>query len=279
MRSRRIAGRISAAMTALLASAALAAVPAGPASAAGTGPYDAEYTTTLRLYDHTIYRPADLPEDEDLPVVVWGNGGCLADGTMFEEFLLEIASHGFLVIANGRPGGSGRTDADMLTEAIDWAVEENDRWFSPYRGHLDTGAIAVMGQSCGGIEAYEASADDRVDTTVLWNSGMLSDLDNWRLRRLHAPIAYFTGGESDIAHANALDDWDRIPSDLPAFLGSLDVGHTGTFGQPDGGEYGRVGALWLKWRLKGDQQARQQFAGPDCGLCSTEWEVRQRNLA
>ncbi|MFD0774620.1 alpha/beta hydrolase [Streptomonospora algeriensis] len=277
MRPRHLIHRISAAIVALLASTALLAGSASPASAAGTGPYDAEYTTTFRLAEHTIYRPANLP-DERLPVVVWGNGACRADGTMFEEFLLEIASHGFLVIANGRPGGSGSTDAGMLTAAIDWAVDENDRWFSPYRGHLDTGSIAVMGQSCGGIEAYEASDDDRVDTTVLWNSGMLSDLDNWRLRRLEAPIAYFTGGEDDIAHENALDDWDRIPSDLPAFLGSLDVGHTGTFGEPNGGEYGRVGALWLKWRLQGDQQAGEAFTGSDCGLCSTDWEVRQRNL-
>ncbi|KIH98270.1 hypothetical protein LP52_13980 [Streptomonospora alba] len=278
MRQRNLAHRISAALIALSAAAALLAGSAVPASAAGTGPFNAEYTTTFRLDDHTIYRPANLPEDERLPIVVWGNGACRADGTMFENFLLEIASHGFLVIANGRPGGSGSTDSDMLTEAIDWAVEEDDRWFSSYRGHLDTDAIAVMGQSCGGIEAYEASDDDRVDTTVLWNSGMLSDLDNWRLRRLEAPIAYFTGGESDIAHENALDDWDRIPSELPAFLGSLDVGHTGTFGEPNGGEYGRVGAEWLKWQLKGDQQARQEFVGSDCGLCSGDWEVRQRNL-
>ncbi|GAA4916543.1 alpha/beta hydrolase [Streptomonospora salina] len=278
MRQRKPAHRISAALVALSAGAALLAGSAAPAAAAGTGPYDAEYETTFRLYGHTIYRPANLPDDEQLPIVVWGNGGCMADGTMFDEFLLEIASHGFLVIANGRPGGSGSTDADMLTDAIDWAVDENDRLFGSYRGHLDTGAIAVMGQSCGGIEAYEASDDDRVDTTVLWNSGMLSDLDNWRLNRLEAPIAYFTGGPDDIAHENAVDDWDRIPSDLPAFMGSLDVGHTGTFGEPNGGEYGRVGAAWLKWQLTGDGQAGGAFTGSDCGLCSTDWDVRRRNL-
>lgn len=211
-------------------------------------------------------------------MVAWGNGACRADGTWFENFLTEIASHGFLVIANGRPGGSGSTDAEMLTESVDWAIEENDRWFSEYRGHIDTDSIAVMGQSCGGLETYEVADDPRIDTTVLWNSGLLTDRDNDLLDDLHAPIAYFTGGPDDIAYENALDDWERLPRGLPAFMGHLDVGHFGTFGEPDGGEYGRVGVAWLEWRLKGDQQARQEFVGPDCGLCSTEWDVRQKNL-
>ncbi|WP_017571652.1 hypothetical protein [Nocardiopsis halotolerans] len=244
----------------------------------GTGPHDAEYVTTWRLPDHTVYRPVDLPEDEPLPIVAWGNGACRADGTWFENILTEFASHGFLVIANGSPGGFGRTDPEMLTEAIDWAIEENDRWFSEYRGHIDTDSVAVMGQSCGGLETYEVADDPRVDTTVLWNSGLLSDLDNHLLDDLHAPIAYFTGGPSDIAYENALDDYGRIPSDLPAFIGHLDVGHYGTFAEPNGGEYGRVGTAWLEWRLKGDEEAARMFVGDDCGLCSTEWDTDSRNL-
>ncbi|WP_159942112.1 MULTISPECIES: alpha/beta hydrolase [unclassified Nocardiopsis] len=273
--------RASAALFGLLMAAAV--IPASPASAdvqtmGGTGPYDAEYVTTLRLRNHTVYRPVNLPAGEQLPIVAWGNGACRADGTWFENILTEFASHGFLVIANGRPGGTGSTDAEMLTEAIDWAVAENTRLFSPYRGRLDTGSIAVMGQSCGGLETYEVADDPRIDTTVLWNSGLLTDRDNHLLTRLHAPIAYFTGGPGDIAYANAVDDYGRLPRGLPAFMGHLDVGHFGTFAQPNGGEYGRVGVAWLKWQLKGDQQARQQFVGPDCGLCSTEWDVQSKNL-
>lgn len=280
MRVRSLARRVSTGLVGLLAAAFLLPVTSGTAVAAtGTGPYPAEYVTTIRLRDHTIYRPVTLPGSERLPIVVWGNGACLADGTMFGNILTEFASHGFLVIANGRPGGFGRTDAAMLTEAIDWAVAENTRLFSPYRGKLDTDKIAVMGQSCGGLETYEVADDPRITTTVLWNSGLLSDRDNHLLTRLHAPIAYFTGGPTDIAYANAVDDWGRLPAGLPAFMGHLDVGHYGTFGQPNGGEYGRVGVQWLKWQLKGDQNARQQFVGPHCGLCThPEWDVAQKNL-
>lgn len=249
-------------------------------AAGGTGPYDAEYTTTWRLRDHTVYRPVDLPDNERLPIVAWGNGACRADGTWFENILTEFASHGYLVIANGSPGGSGQTDAEMLTDAVDWAVRENTRLFSPYRGRLDTDSIAVMGQSCGGLETYEVADDPRIDTTVIWNSGMFSDADPNRLDHLHAPIAYFTGGPSDIAYENALNDWDDLPSGLPAFMGHLDVGHYGTFGEPDGGEYGRVGTAWLDWQLKGDTQARAEFVGGDCGLCTDpDWDTDQKNLS
>ncbi|PDP84534.1 alpha/beta hydrolase [Glycomyces fuscus] len=268
----------------LLGLAVVAALAPGAAAADpvqtldGTGPYDAEYVTTLRLRDHTVYRPVDLPEGERLPVVAWGNGACRADGTWFENILTEFASHGFLVIANGRPGGTGRTDPEMLTEAVDWAIEENGRLFSEYRGHIDTDSIAVMGQSCGGLETYEVADDPRIDTTVLWNSGLLTDRDNDLLEDLHAPVAYFTGGPDDIAYENALDDYGRLPRGLPAFIGHLDVGHYGTFAEPNGGEYGRVGVAWLRWQLKGDQQARREFVGEDCGLCSTEWDTDSKNL-
>ncbi|MFI0351668.1 alpha/beta hydrolase [Actinomadura sp. 9N407] len=278
--SRTIRRAITASLAFVLAGAILQA-PAAPAYAApgGTGPYPADYETTFRLRNHTIYRPETLPSGIKMPIVAWGNGACRADGTWFENILKEFASHGILVIANGRPGGSGSTNAGMLTDAIDWAIAENTRTFSKYRGKIDTTKIAVMGQSCGGLEAYEASADPRITTTGIFNSGMLDDSDNPQLARLHAPIVYIAGGPSDIAYENARDDWNRLPARLPAFMGNLDVGHFGTFSEPNGGEFGRVGSAWLKWRLKGDLTAKSLFVGPDCGLCDTEWDVMQKNLS
>ncbi|WP_430500795.1 cellulose binding domain-containing protein [Micromonospora trifolii] len=250
-----------------------------PASAAigGSGPYPADYETSATLANHTIFRPQTLPS-ERLPIVVWGNGGCSANGLSQGNFLREIASHGFLAIANGAPNGSGSTTSQMLTQSIDWAVAENSRQGSKYYNKIDTSQVAVAGFSCGGLEAYAVSNDPRVTTTGIFSSGLLNDADDYQLRRLTKPIAYFVGGPSDIAYPNAMDDWGKLPAGLPAFMGNLNVGHGGTYDQANGGEFGRVATLYFKWRLKGDATAGRNFVGSDCGLCRSQWSVQQKNL-
>ncbi|MCG5458255.1 cellulose binding domain-containing protein [Micromonospora sp. PSH03] len=250
-----------------------------PASAAigGSGPYPADYETSATLANHTIFRPQTLPS-ERLPILVWGNGGCSANGLSQGNFLREIASHGFLAIANGAPNGSGSTTSQMLTQSVDWAVAENSRQGSKYYNKIDTSKVAVAGFSCGGLEAYAVSNDPRVTTTGIFSSGLLNDADDYQLRRLTKPIAYFVGGPSDIAYPNAMDDWGKLPAGLPAFMGNLNVGHGGTYDQANGGEFGRVATLYLKWRLKGDATAGRNFVGADCGLCRSQWSVQQKNL-
>ncbi|HEY8525692.1 MAG TPA: hypothetical protein VIL48_12040 [Acidimicrobiales bacterium] len=248
--------------------------------------YQAMYETDPRLPRHTVYRPRNLDQvTEPMPIVVWGNGACSANGTWFQEFLTPLAAHGVLVIANGTPNGSGTTNSDMLIDAIDWAVAENSRPGSKYQGRLDTDAIAAMGQSCGGLEAIDASRDVRVDSTVLWNSGIFSSgglggVDKSALQRLHAPVAWFTGGRSDIAYGNAVDDYQRVPSRVPAVLGHYDnVGHTGLFTNPEVERHiVTVAAQWLDATLYDNAQARSQFVGQNCGLCSgTPWEIQSKN--
>ncbi|MFG2046625.1 cellulose binding domain-containing protein [Micromonospora sp. NPDC048935] len=277
MRSKICVGLAAAAVVPI--TSALMALGATPADAAvgGSGPYPADYETSASLANHTIFRPQTLPS-ERLPIVVWGNGGCSANGLSQGNFLREIASHGFLAIANGAPNGSGSTTSQMLTQSIDWAVAENSRPGSKYFNRIDTTKVAVAGFSCGGLEAYAVSNDPRVTTTGIFSSGLLNDADDYQLRRLTKPIAYFVGGPSDIAYPNAIDDWGKLPAGLPAFMGNLNVGHGGTYDQPNGGEFGRVAVLYLKWRLKGDTTAGGTFVGPDCGLCRTQWSVQQKNL-
>ncbi|KAA9376016.1 cellulose-binding protein [Microbispora cellulosiformans] len=255
---------------------ALASTPSA-AAVGGSGPYPADYETSTSLPNHTIYRPGTLPS-EKMPIFVWGNGGCSANGTGQLPFLREIASYGFLVIASGSPNGSGSTTSQMLTQSIDWAVAENSRQGGKYNGRLDTSKIAVGGWSCGGLEAYAVSNDSRITTTTIFSSGLLNDSDDYQLRRLTKPIAYFIGGPSDIAYPNAIDDWGKLPAGLPAFMGNLNVGHGGTYTQTNGGEFGRVAVLYLKWRLKGDTTAGTNFVGANCGLCNTQWQVQQKNL-
>ncbi len=92
------------------------------------------------------------------------------------------------------------------------------------------------------------------------------------------PMAYFIGGPTDIAFANAEDDFKRIQG-IPVFKGDLNVGHGGTYQQPNGGWFGEVGAAWLKWRLKGDKAAGKLFDGPRCGLCvDPAWTVEKKGM-
>jgi len=206
MRKRsKISAGLAAVVVPLTAIVALGATPAG-AAVGGSGPYPADYETSTGLPNHTVYRPQTLPA-ERLPVFVWGNGGCAANGTAQVNFLREISSHGFLAIASGAPNGSGSTTSQMLTQSIDWAVAENSRQGSKYYGRLDTTKIAVAGWSCGGLEAYAVSDDPRVTTTGIFSSGLLNDADDYQLRRL-TNIAARAGVSMLADHYD--EDWARL---------------------------------------------------------------------
>ena len=70
----------------------------------GTGQYSAMLEEDQSLPTHTIYRPQDLSAvKEKLPIIAWGNGGCANNGLSHRNFLMEIASHGYLAIAIGPP--------------------------------------------------------------------------------------------------------------------------------------------------------------------------------
>ena len=286
-----------------------------PSTPQGSGRYPAIFEVATNLKTHTVYRPANIKAlgKRRMPIVVWANGACLNLGNRFRYFLTEIASHGYLAIAIGPPGSPAveatseapldvgepidpaarkpKTRSEQLIDAIDWAIAENTREGGALRARLDTEHIAVMGQSCGGLQAIVASADPRVTTTVVWNSGTFGEGANAQqglpgasatknsLAKLHAPIAYISGDASDIAHANANDDFARLPA-IPAFRGyPTGVGHTGTYREPNGGEFAKVAVDWLDWQLRGDERAARSFVGSDCRLCrDTRWKVEQKNL-
>jgi dienelactone hydrolase len=276
----------------------------------GTGRFAALKEEVASLANHVIYRPADLAglSDTKLGVVAWGNGGCSNDGASSRFHLLEIASHGYLVIASGRilsgPGASApeprraaqpgqpappRTVASDLTDAIDWALAENARTGSPLQGRIDTEQIAVAGWSCGGLQALRVAKDPRVRAVVLHNTGVLNggpnatipgmDLTKDALNGLHTPVVYILGGPTDIAYANGMDDFQRI-AHVPAAVANLPVGHGGTFQEPHGGAAASVAVSWLDWQLRGDPPAARRFIGDDCGLCRDQsWTLQRKNFA
>ena len=261
----------------------------------GTGPYPAIAEAQTELPHHTVYRPVEWPR-APVPLYVWGNGGCSANGLAHAAYLRQIASHGYVIVALGTPGGAAAAPADSTTdptqasqmiEAIDWAERQTAREGSAFHRRIDATKIAVGGHSCGGLQALSVSNDPRIDTTLVLDSGIYNQpgtgrsriqVEKSQLTRLHGPVLYLLGGPSDIAYANATDDVARIDR-VPVFFGSLPVGHGGTFSAPDGGDWAKVSARWLDWQLKADADAGRDFAGKDCRLCTdARWMVVQKQL-
>lgn len=280
----------------------------------GNGPFPAVMEQDPSLPTHTIYRPKDLAalHGQKLPIIAWGEGGCSNNGAFYKNFLGEIASYGFLAIATGPPrllrsagnpgaqrggepgaGNPGRgpaTKSLQLIDAINWADAENARKDSPYYDRINTSKVAVMGHSCGGIQALAVAADPRIKLVVNWSgglfvtppkgaAGMLENVPKEQLQKLHTPVFYISGDSTDIAFANSNDDFGRITK-VPAFRAYKDgVGHGGTYTQPDGGDFGKVAVALLDWQLKGDKEASKMFLGANCGLCrDPKWHVEKKGI-
>lgn len=264
----------------------------------GTGPHKALMASDRTLTNHTVFRPKDLSgfgPGTKLPIIAWGNGACANSPWEHVNFLSEIASHGFLVVAIGpmpaegqRGGRGGPTRSALLTDAIDWAIAQNGDSSSQYSGKLAVDRIAVAGMSCGGLQALEVAPDPRITTAMVCNSGILGNpgggmggmpkLTKAQLEKLHTPVIYILGGEKDIAYQNGMDDFRRI-NHVPAFAANLNVGHGGTYSQPHGGDFARVATAWLQWQLKGDPQAAAMFEGEPCGVARMAgWTVEKKGI-
>ncbi len=272
----------------------------------GTGRFPAMKQVDASLPGQVIYRPTDLSAlgSTKLGIYAFGNGACTDDAAHSRLHLLEVASHGYLVIVPGSiytgPGAIERpadlppagpnvvlTKHQQLAEAISWALAENERVGSAYYGRIDPAAVAVSGFSCGGLQAMFNGGDPRVATVVMMNSGLFPEGpttmagmtgDKSLLQQLHTPILYVLGGETDIAYTAGMDDYAKI-SHVPAAVANIDRGHGGTYWDENGGAAAQVVVQWLNWHLRGDSDAQKQFIGDNCGLCGNAlWSLQTKGF-
>ncbi|RYY74296.1 MAG: alpha/beta hydrolase [Gammaproteobacteria bacterium] len=265
----------------------------------GNGKYHAIMMTDASLPTHTIFRPKDIDGfkgKKSLPLIVWGNGACFDSPFEHVNFLNEIASHGFMVVAIGTmPNETGeqnkeRSTSLKLRDAIDWAIAQNNDAKSSYFKKIDTKNIGVAGMSCGGLQALEVAADPRATTLLVANSGifidpirgnampMMPQLDKTHLTKIHTPTLYLLGGPSDIAYKNGMDDVAKL-NHVPVFVGNLDVGHGGTYAQPNGGDFAKVATAWFSWQLKGDKKASRLFVGKKPTIAEMQgWSFDKKNM-
>lgn len=274
----------------------------------GTGPYKAVMTDDAQLPGYTIYRPADLQTaarvEGPLPVVLFGNGGCVRTSLGFANFLTDIASHGYVVLAVG-PWSDGSTEAEdlwaiddanhtlkvsdakeLVNKALNWLSAENQRQGDYYHA-VNPENVAAMGQSCGGLQALimGTMGDARIRTTVALNSGANSPGDlldkmitKADLQKLSAPIIYVLGGSTDNATPNGSDDY-RLINHVPAVVASYEAGHGGTYAEPHGGTFGKLTRAWLNYQLKGDQRQEALFRYAETGNEFEGWTIHSKNFS
>jgi dienelactone hydrolase len=131
----------------------------------GTGPYKAIMSEEKGLARQIVYYPKDLARlgGKKLPILLWANGSCLYAGNRYRQFLTEIASHGYLVVAGGpmgdkelevgpqqnpavRGGGPGAAAAPPPSPARGGAGAAAAGPQTPARGGVDAGTAPVAGR-------------------------------------------------------------------------------------------------------------------------------------
>ena len=262
----------------------------------GTGAYKAVMKEEPTLPEHTVFVPQDLSVfggEKLLPVLVWGNGACANSPWEHMNFLNEIASQGYLVLATGiipmedewYKGPMSRSEQQI--ESIDWIIAQNADPKSPYYQKADVKNICVAGMSCGGLQTLFNCADERITALMICNSGLFNQQNasqavggmpmppKEKLKEIHTPIMYLLGGKEDIAYENGMDDFHRIEH-VPAVATNFPVGHGGTYREPHGGEFTVVALAWLDWQLKGCKEAKKMFVGDDCGIAKRkDWTIEK----
>ncbi|MBR4267250.1 MAG: alpha/beta hydrolase [Bacteroidales bacterium] len=263
----------------------------------GSGDFKAVMFEDSTFNAHTIFCPKDLSKfskENPLPILVWGNGACNNSPHEHVNFLNEIASHGYLVVATGfMPSDTGfykgpMSKSSQQIESIDWAVKQNSDKNSYLYNKLDTNNIAAAGMSCGGLQTLFNCADSRLKTIMICNSGLfinpveaIPDMPmppKSKLEDIHTPVIYILGGKQDIAYENGMDDFHKIKH-VPAFAANFPVGHGGTYSQPFGGEFSVVALSWLDWQLKNNQEAAKMFKGENPLLGQRkDWTIEKNDL-
>lgn len=261
-------------------------------SGTGTHKVIVETNADPGIKEGTIFRPEDLGSGKNYPIFVWGEGACALDGLGNSAAMAEIASHGYFVIADGTPKGSGSRPMNMsnLEEMgrpalayVSWIIAENRKPCSAYYQSIDTSKIGANGFSCGGLFAMGTAADPRITTWGLNSSGSFSD--NAALwNKVHTPVLIVEGKtDATGAYTNGLRDFNGISplGHTVMFFSHNTFGHGGDLWSANGGEFTKIDLAWLNWWLKGDEGATGKgvLVGSGCKYCSdSNWEVKSANL-
>jgi hypothetical protein len=233
----------------------------------GYGARGPHATTRTAIGEHTYFHPTTMGQGGVRhPVVIWGNGTG-ADPATYNTLLTHWASHGFIVAAANTPNaGSGR---EMLA-GLDYLTTANGQAGNRFNGVVDLAKVASSGHSQGGGGAIAAARDPRVKTMMPLQGAGGGAITNTAL------TAIFFSGQNDtlVNPSGVRSAWSRA-SNIPAAYAEA---RGATHFTINDSAYRPATTAWLKWQLDGDQTARSEFVGANCGLCtSRDWSAYEVN--
>jgi Chlorophyllase enzyme len=245
------------------------------------GPYQVKVESNPAFQpNRTIYLPLNVPSSVSVPILSWGNGMCIQVGKMYEQFLTEIASHGYFVIAHGdikQPYPGPSYPASWQTASVDMA----EKWAPNAPIKLDFSKIALGGHSCGAGQSALNLANDaagRYKVGLVMNSQSANAED---MAKSRVPLLFINGGEPDNPKA-ADQKYNTVVTKnptLPIFKAVLETGHLGSYWSQRGGVYAETVVHWLDWHLKGDDTSHKWFVGGGKSPAAVRgWKVTSNNV-
>ncbi|KAF1945088.1 hypothetical protein EJ02DRAFT_397213 [Clathrospora elynae] len=246
------------------------------AKTSGSGPYPAQMTTDSTLPGHTIFAPKTPPAGNlSLPFIAWGNGACTLNAGDYENLLVEIASYGYVIAADGSPTGSGgsqQSKVQDMRDSLDWAFANKAKKY----GNIDLTRVTTAGHSCGGLEAMStAYHDNRVKRILMFNIAIFQDDRRYLLQEIKVPVAYLIGGPKDMGYTTSAKDYALLNAGIPKLRANLDTGHGGTFSAANGGKEGKAAVAYLEWQWRNNETAKAYILNG--GLTKDNWVVEEAN--
>jgi hypothetical protein len=228
----------------------------------GTGP-DGNYT---------IFRPTTLGEGGfKHPPVAWGNGLSTVP-SQYAEWLNNVASNGFVVIANPGTG----SDPMVVRQGLEWLLMQNDS--GDYAGKLAVDCAATIGYSMGGGAAVGAGSHPAVKAVVSVHG--LQDASE----SVSGPLLLTTSDDDGfVTPADFVQPCYDRSSVQPTIMATYITGNAATASIAghltpigNGGQDAEPTIEWLRYWLYGDPSAKKWFFGDDCTLCVSPWGMVQK---
>jgi len=243
----------------------------------GDGPYETKQELeTGPSTSSGIFRPAELGKGGvKHPIFVWGCGGTTTPET-YADVLNQVASHGFVVVAEVAEVGD---NGAPLKASIDWILAENERADSVFHQRLDTSKVALGGHSIGSVNSFYIATDARLTTTIHVAGGSLDNVNNpfaattgMGGKKLVHPVAYICSQSDTFGNVEKTEK-DYANTSVPAFMTTI-TGADHLSATRDG-----LPAIiaWLRWQLAGEHGRRAAFLDAKGEFSSGRYVSKNKN--